>query len=454
MTAGHLGKSIATLSAGLQSGAIRSADVAAETLDAIKAHPDQAIFTRLTEERARREAEKADARLRAGRSLGLLDGVLIGYKDLFDLEGIATRAGSVVLADGPAAKADAAVVTALQAAGMVTIGQLNMSEFAFSGLGINPHYGTPQNPHSRDGHRIPGGSSSGSAVAVAAGLLPVALGSDTGGSIRIPAAFNGIIGYKATRGRYSMDGVFPLATSLDALGPLCRTVQDAIWVDAAMRGRVAPDVMRVGLPDVRFVIPETVFFDGAEPEVVAAFEAAVSRLEQAGARIRRQAFPQISEIFALMAAHGAMVTAEAYALHRHRIEGPDAARMDPRVIIRAGMGKSITASGYIETLAARRRLIAEFNDAVGPGTLLLTPTLPHVAPLLAPLLTDDEVFFAINGKTLRNTLIGNFLDWCGVSMPCGTGHAGMPVGLLVSGLPGQDEPLRGVSLSVEQVLAC
>ena len=453
MTTGNLGKSIATLSAGLQSGTIRSVDLAAETIDAIKAHPDKAIFTRLTEARALGEAEAADARLRAGRSLGLLDGVPIGYKDLFDLEGVTTTAGSLVLADGPVAEQDAGIVRSLGAAGMVTIGQLNMSEFAFSGLGINPHYGTPQNPHSTDGHRIPGGSSSGSGVAVAAGLLPVAIGSDTGGSIRIPAAFNGIIGYKATRGRYSMDGVFPLATSLDALGPLCRTVQDAIWVDAAMRGRVAPDIARIDLSDVSFVIPETVFFDGAEPEVVAAFEASVARLEKAGARIRRQAFPAVAEIFALMASHGAMVTAEAYALHRHRIEGPEAARMDPRVVVRAGLGKSITASGYIETLAARKRLIAEVEHAAGPGTLLLTPTLPHVAPPLEPLLRDDEIFFATNGKTLRNTLIGNFLDWCGVSLPCGTGQAGMPVGLLVSGLQGDDERLLGASLSVEQVLA-
>lgn len=453
MTTGNLGKSIATLASGLQSGAIRSVALAEETLDAIRTHPDQAIFTRLTEERALKEAAASDARIRAGRSTGMLDGVPIGYKDLFDLEGIATTAGSVVLADGPLAERDAAIVQGLQGAGMVTIGQLNMSEFAFSGLGINPHYGTPRNPRATDGHRLPGGSSSGSAVAVAAGLLPVAIGTDTGGSIRIPAAFNGITGYKASRGRYSMEGVFPLATSLDSLGPLCRTVQDAIWIDAAMRGRTAPDVARLGIGDVDFVIPETVFFDDAEPAVLAAFEDGVERLTRAGARIRRQSFPAIARIFALMARHGAMVTAEAYALHRERIEGPDAARMDRRVVMRAGLGKSISAYDYIETVHARRRLTAEVAEAVGPRTLLLSPTLPHVAPLVEPLLGSDELFVATNAKTLRNTLIGNFLDWCGVALPCGQGDACMPAGLLVSGLMGDDEMLLGAALSVEQALA-
>ncbi|WP_337268459.1 amidase [Oryzifoliimicrobium ureilyticus] len=446
------GRSIASLAVLLQSGALDAVQLAEETFAVIREHGDSAIFTRLTEERAMREAQAASQRLKAGRSRGLLDGIPIGWKDLFDMEGEVTTAGSVVLATEQPAPRDANVVAALAAAGMVSVGRLNMSEFAFSGLGINPHYGTPKNPVSTDTHRVPGGSSSGSGVAVAAGLLPVAIGTDTGGSIRIPAAFNGVVGYKASRGRYKMDGVFPLATSLDSLGPLCRTVQDAIWVDAAMRGLTMPSVETVGLQDLRFVIPETVFFDDAEPEVVAAFEAAVTLLSKAGASIRRQAFPQFTALFRLMAERGALVTAEAYAFHEGRLKGEAAARMDHRVVARARLGEKISMPDYVAICAARRRMIGEVEQAIQPGELLLSPTLPHVAPPVAPLLGDDEAFVATNAKTLRNTLIGNFFDWCGVSLPNGTGTADMPVGILISGLRHQDEAVLSAALAIESRL--
>ena len=444
-------RSIAQLSVLLQSGALDPVALLEETLDAVEVYPDKAVFTLLTKERARAEAEASRRRLREGRSLGVLDGVPIAWKDLFDMAGLPTTAGSRVLADAAPAERDAAVVRALAGAGMVSIGRVNMSEFAFSGLGINPHYGTPRNPAAPAGeHRIPGGSSSGSAAAVAAGLVPVSIGTDTGGSVRIPAAFTGIVGYKASRGRYSMEGVFPLARTLDSLGPLCRTVQDAVWVDAAMRGRPASEALpRADLAGLSLVIPETVFFDGAEPEVVAAFEAGVERLAKAGARIRREAFPEFAEIFAVMARHGALVTAEAFVLHRERIKGEAAAGMDPRVVKRTLLGEKITLADYLETQAARERLTAAFEARLGPESLLISPTLPHVAPLTQPLVDDEELFFATNGKTLRNTLVGNFLDWCGVSLPCGTGAAGMPAGLLVSGPRGSDARVLAVASVVE-----
>ncbi len=448
------GRSIAQLSVLLQSGALDPVDLAEETLAGIAAHPDQTIFTRLTAARARAEAEASRKRLREGRSRGVLEGVPLAWKDLFDIEGLPTTAGSRVLETEAPAQRDAAVVRALAEAGMVSVGRVNMSEFAFSGLGINPHYGTPRNPASPAGeHRIPGGSSSGSGVAVAAGLVPVSIGTDTGGSVRIPAAFNGIVGYKATRGRYSMEGVFPLATSLDSLGPLCRSVQDAVWIDAAMRGLAAAEPLARPHPaELSFVVPQTVMFDGAEPEVVAAFEAAVERLARAGARIRREAFPEFSAIFDLMARHGALVTAEAFVLHRERIKGAAAAGMDPRVVKRTLLGEKITLSDYLETLAARKRLTAAFEARLGPEELVLSPTLPHVAPPLQPLLDDEDLFFQVNGKTLRNTLIGNFLDWCGVSLPCGSGAAGMPVGLLVSAPKGGDRRLLAAAAAVEGLL--
>ena len=447
-------RSIAQLSVLLQSGALDPVALLEETFDAVEAHPDKAIFTVLTKERARAEAEASRRRLREGRSLGALDGVPIAWKDLFDMAGLPTTAGSRVLADAAPAERDAAVVRALAGAGMVSIGRVNMSEFAFSGLGINPHYGTPRNPAAPAGeHRIPGGSSSGSAAAVAAGLVPVSIGTDTGGSVRIPAAFTGIVGYKASRGRYSMEGVFPLARTLDSLGPLCRTVQDAVWVDAALRDRPASEALpRADLAGLSLVIPETVFFDGAEPEVVAAFEAGVERLAKAGARVRREAFPEFAEIFAVMARHGALVTAEAFVLHRERIQGEAAAGMDPRVVKRTLLGEKITLTDYLETQAVRERLTAAVKARLGPESLLISPTLPHVAPLTQPLVDDEELFFATNGKTLRNTLVGNFLDWCGVSLPCGTGAAGMPAGLLVSGPRGSDARVLAVASVVERLV--
>ncbi|OJF94959.1 amidase [Pararhizobium antarcticum] len=449
--------SVASLSTLLHSGALHPVALADQTFEKIAGYGDGAIFTALLEDRARAEASAAGVRLKAGRSLGLLDGIPIAWKDLFDTVGSVTTAGSVILSGNGPAKADAAVVSALAGAGMIAIGRTNLSEFAFSGLGINPHYGTPHNPASRDpasgvGARIPGGSSSGSAVAVAAGLVPVAIGTDTGGSIRIPAAFNGIVGYKATRGRYPMAGVFPLAGSLDSLGPLCRTVQDAVWIDAAMRGLTAPTVRRGTVQDLKLVIPETTVFDDAEPGVVAAFDAAIKRLQQAGASVERRAFPVFEAIFEIQARHGALVTAEAYALHRERLSGPDAVRMDQRVVARARLGEKILTPDYIALLAARQHLIAEADSVLRPGEIVVHPTLPHVAPRLAPLLADDDLFFRTNAKTLRNTLIGNFLDWCGISIPCGTGEAGMPVGLLLSAQRHDDERLLSIALATEAII--
>lgn len=452
MTGDNKGKSIAQLSVLIQRGALDPVALAEETLHAIRSYRDPSVFVSLTEDRALEEAKAASKRIREGRSLGVLDGIPIAWKDLFDLEGIATTAGSRVLAREPAATADAEVVANLKAAGMVSVGRTNMSEFAFSGIGINPHYGTPENPASNDVPRIPGGSSSGAGVAVAAGLVPVAMGTDTGGSIRIPSALNGTVGYKATRGRYSMRGVYPLSKSLDSLGPLTRTVQDAVWIDAAMRGLTTPTVARGSLSGISLVIPETVFFDDAEDGVVAAFEATAGRLRDAGAIVRRQAFPVFSEIFDLMAKHGPLVTAEAYALHRERILGPDAAQMDHRVVARTRLGEKTSMASYIEILDARDRMIAAMAKSVRPGEILISPTLPHVAPPIAPLASDDDLFVRINAKTLRNTLIGNFLDWCGVSIPCGTGDAGMPVGLLLSGLPRTDEHLLAIALAAEEAV--
>ena len=453
MTQAHLGKSIAQLSVLIQSGSLDPVTLIDETLDAIRTHKDQAIFTRLLEERAKEEAARSSRRLQEGRSRGLLDGIPVAWKDLFAIAGLPTTAGSVALADAPPAQEDADVVKALKAAGMVAIGRVNMSEFAFSGLGLNPHYGTPLNPRASDVARIPGGSSSGSAVAVASGLVPVSIGTDTGGSVRIPSAFNGLVGYKASRGRYSMAGVFPLATSLDSLGPLCRSVQDAVWVDAAMRGRLAPDVARADLSGLSIVVPTTVVMDDVEDGVAQAFEATLTRLSAAGVKIRRAAFPAFDQLFQVMAEHGPLVTAEAFALHHRRLAGPEAETMDRRVVARTRLGEKITLVGYLEILKLREQLIKDVAGMLGPNEFIAYPTVAHVAPALAPLEADDELFVKVNFKTLRNTLIGNFLDWCGVSLPCGTAGAGMPVGFLLSASRDQDERLLAAALALEDIVA-
>lgn len=445
-------KTLAGLSVLVQEGKLDPVTLAEETLAGIEAHGDQTIFVEITRERALKEAAAASARLRAGRSLGLLDGLPVAWKDLFNVKGSVTTAGSVVLREDPPAGNDAVVVGAIAGAGMVSVGRTNMSEFAFSGLGINPHYGTPHNPASTDVERIPGGSSSGSAAAVAAGLVPAAIGTDTGGSVRIPAAMTGIIGYKATRGRYSMKGVFPLAESLDSLGPLCHTVQDAVWLDAAMHGLTAPVVRRGEIAGLSIVIPETVVFDDAESEVIEAFEDAVKRLEKAGATVTRRAFPAFKAVFDLMTRHGALVTAEAFALHRERLAGPEAERIDPRVVVRTRLGEKITMPDYIALLDARDQLIHETVESLKPGELIVHPTLPHVAPPLAPLLADDDLFFSTNAKTLRNTLIGNFLDFCGISIPCGIGAGEMPVGLQLAAPHHQDDRLLSIALAAEAVI--
>jgi aspartyl-tRNA(Asn)/glutamyl-tRNA(Gln) amidotransferase subunit A len=443
--------SIASLSALLQFGEVTPVEIAEQVFDAIDRHPDKSIFISLTKERAMKEAEASAARYRNGRALGILDGIPIAWKDLFALEGMVTTAGSTVLKKDAPAKADAAVVDLLKQAGMIAIGRTNMSEFAFSGIGINPHYGTPENPRSRDVPRIPGGSSSGAGVCVAAGLVPVAMGTDTGGSIRIPAAFNGVVGYKATRGRYAMDGVFPLARSLDSLGPLCRSIQDAVWVDAAMRGLAAPTIERRPVETLHIVIPANGVFDGAEPGVIDAFEGAIERLAARGAQITREAFPAFDELPQLMAKYGPMVTAEAFALHRERLSGADAAEIDPRVVVRTRLGEKTTTADYIAIIEARARMTAATEAQIG-DRFVAFPSIAHVAPPIAPLKADDDTFFAANGKTLRNTGFGNFLDWCGVSIPCGTGDAAMPVGFLLSAPTGMDESLLTASLGLEETV--
>jgi aspartyl-tRNA(Asn)/glutamyl-tRNA(Gln) amidotransferase subunit A len=440
------------LGALLAGGAMDAEALTERTLADIAACDDPAIFTVVTRERAHREARAAARRAREGRAHGPLDGVPVAWKDLFDIAGLPTTAGSRVLADAPPAQQDAPVVARLRDAGMVCVGRVNMTEFAYSGLGLNPHFGTPCNPHGHDAPRIPGGSSSGSAVAVARGLVPVAIGSDTGGSVRIPAAFNGIVGYKASGGRYPMEGAFPLSRTLDTIGVLAHSVGDATLVDAAMRGVLVPQARPAPIAGRHIVVPQNVVFEDIELAVADNFEAALVRLADAGALIERKSLPVFDEIMALSARHGAIAAAEAFVLHRARVESAGAAAMDRRVVDRVRRGGTIAMVDYATMLQARARLVAETAAVFAGGTLVAFPTVVHAAPRIADLEADDALFGRINMRTLRNTMLGNFLDWCGISLPTGADGRGLPTALLLSGGPGADDALLCVGLTAERIV--
>ena len=431
------------------SGASDPVRLVDQTLRAI-AQADPAIFTLVTADRARREAAASAERRANGRVLGPLDGVPIAWKDLFDLEGVVTTAGSRVLSREAPASVDAPVVAALAAAGMVAAGRLNMTEFAYSGIGLNPHYGTPINPYGST-PRVPGGSSSGSAVVVARGLTAASVGTDTGGSVRIPAAFTGVVGYKSSGGRYPMDGVFPLSKTLDTLGVFTRTVSDAILIDAAMRGFPPKALTPPPIDGVRFVVPTSVVLDDCEDGVIANFEASLSALKEAGAVIERKPFAIFDEIAALNAKLGPIVAHEAYALHRERLAGPTAERMDRRVVARLSAAAKLDSSGLPKLLEARDSLIKRAIAACD-GALVAYPTVAHVAPEIAQLESDDDAFVRTNAKTLRNTMFGNMLDWCGVSLPNGLGQDRMPTGFLLSGMPRGDDQLLATAIIVEKIV--
>jgi aspartyl-tRNA(Asn)/glutamyl-tRNA(Gln) amidotransferase subunit A len=444
-------KTAAALGGDLRTGRLDAVEFTEQTLAAINSHSDKAIFIDVLAARARREAAAAAARLKAGRPLSPLDGVPAAWKDLFDVEGRTTTAGSLVLKSNPPSDRDAPFLAAAVAAGLVTIGTVNMTEFAYSGIGLNPHYGTPRNPHDLNVARSPGGSSSGSAVAVASGLVPVAFGTDTSGSVRVPASFNGLVGYKSSTGRYPMEGVFPLSKTLDSLGPLAHSVEDCVLVDAALRGVLFPEARRAPVSDLSLFVPDTLVLDGCEQAVLANFEAAIDRLAASGASIQRCSMPAFAAIQELLAKRGHILGPEALLVHQKRVRGPDAARMDRRVVKRLLTAEKMTAVDLVEVLQTRASLIADINRLVG-DVIVAFPTTPQVAMPIAPLEADDEVFFHNNSRTLRNTMIGNFLDWCGVAIPTGVDAEGMPTSILLSATHGRDTAVLSAALAAEPIV--
>ncbi|NTY87817.1 amidase [Serratia fonticola] len=437
--------------AGLASGEFTSRQLIADALAKI-ADPQgegERTFTQVYADWAQQQALAADQRLAAGKSLSPLDGVPISIKDLFDVSGQVTTAGSRVLAGAAVAKKHAAIVERLLQAGAVVIGKTNMTEFAYSGLGINPHSGTPANPWDRATQRIPGGSSSGAAVAVADGMCCGAVGSDTGGSVRIPAAFCGLTGYKPTARRIASGGLLPLSPSLDSIGVIAHDVASCIALDAA----IAEQALRPesqSLTQARFAVPQTLVLDGLDEEVAEAFQRALKRLAQAGARIEAIPCSEFAELAEINAA-GGFTALESWHWHQSLI-AENAEGYDPRVLSRIRRGQPLGESDLQQLRQLRASWQQRVTARVQGFDALLMPTAPLIAPLLAELAEDDEAYFRANGAALRNPSVINFLDGCALSLPCQRpGEA--PVGLMVAGLPMHDQALLGWALAIERCLA-
>ncbi|CAI1559506.1 amidase [Serratia fonticola] len=437
--------------AGLASGEFTSRQLIADALAKIADPQGEGVrtFTQVYADWAQQQALAADQRRAAGKSLSPLDGVPISIKDLFDVSGQVTTAGSRVLAGAAVAKKHAAIVERLLQAGAVVIGKTNMTEFAYSGLGINPHFGTPANPWDRATQRIPGGSSSGAAVAVADGMCCGAVGSDTGGSVRIPAAFCGLTGYKPTARRIASGGLLPLSPSLDSIGVIAHDVASCIALDAA----IAEQALRPesqSLAQARFAVPQTLVLDGLDEEVAEAFQRALKRLAQAGARIEAIPCSEFAELAEINAA-GGFTALESWHWHQSLI-AENAEGYDPRVLSRIRRGQPLGESDLQQLRQLRASWQQRVTARVQGFDALLMPTAPLIAPLLAELAEDDEAYFRANGAALRNPSVINFLDGCALSLPCQRpGEA--PVGLMVAGLPMHDQALLGWALAIERCLA-
>src|SRR5690606_35571289 len=388
------------------------------------------VYTRLYAEQARAAAQASDTLRAAGLSRSPIDGLPISIKDLFDVAGETTLAGSVARQGEPAADEHAVVVQRLLAAGAVIIGRTNMVEFAYSGLGINPHYGTPLNPWDRASARIPGGSSSGAAVSVTDGMALGAIGSDTGGSVRIPAALCGLAGFKPSAWRVSMAGVLPLSTSLDSIGPLAPTVRCCATLDAILAGDEVADWQPAMLEGLRLAVPTSLALDGVDEHVGRSLSAALSPLSEAGARSDETEVLAFAQLAAINA-KGGFTASEAWAWHRDLIARA-ADRYDPRVVSRIRRGAEMSAADYLDLLDAREAWVAAVEHRIAACDAVLMPTVPVIAPKVADLAASDDAYYAANGLILRNPTFINFLDGCAVSVPChepGTA----PAGLMIAG---------------------
>ncbi|MGI3169673.1 amidase [Pseudooceanicola sp. C21-150M6] len=436
MTAAELGRKIGT-------GEIDPVDLTETYLTAINAHEHRdRIYARVTHDRARAEAKAASIRAKAGTRKGPLDGVPISWKDLFDTAGVATESGSALL-EGRTPEADALVLQKATAAGLVCLGKTHMSELAFSGIGINPVTATPPNRH--DPAWVPGGSSSGAAASVAFGLAAAGIGSDTGGSVRIPSAWQDLVGLKTTVGRLPLDGVVPLCLKFDTIGPLCRSVEDAALLTAVMEAATAPDLTGASLKGTRIAALQTVVLDDIRDQPRAAYDAALEKLKAAGAEIVPFEIPEIVEALNTSAI---LFAGEAYGLWRDVIEtAPD--KMYSEILARFRGGANFSAPDYVAAWAkvdAARKLWTERTagfDAVA------APTAPILPPDAERMLSDHDYYVAENLLALRNTRVGNMMGLSALTLPTGVPASG----LMLMGKPFGEEALLRIGAAAEQALS-
>ncbi|MDN3517463.1 amidase [Aquisalimonas lutea] len=439
--------SLGTTLARLDNGETTAEALLGSALERIGAADDGSVYTALFPTTARAQAHTVDGLRAAGAPRPPLAGLPVALKALFDVAGAITHAGSRLLRDAPPASADAAAVQRLRKAGAVLTGHTNMTEFAYSGVGLNPHFGTPDNPLAPG--RIPGGSSSGSAVAVARGMAAAGIGTDTGGSVRIPAAFCGLVGFKPTQKRVPRDGVFPLSTTLDTVGPIAPTVDCCARLDAVMSAGPSAPLTPRPVHGLRLAVPTTYVRDDMDEHVAAAFDRALRRLRDAGAVVEDVEAAVLGDIPDLLEG-GGFTAAESYHVHRGWLEtrGDD---YDPRVRSRMERGAGMTAADYLELLQRRQRMMARVDTLLADYDALVMPTVPIVPPLLSELERDED-YARLNLLALRNPTVGNLLDLCGISLPCHEPGA-LPVGCMLLGPRNGDRELLRRAAGVEALVA-
>ncbi|TIM11575.1 MAG: amidase [Mesorhizobium sp.] len=405
----------------------------------------ESVFVKLYPEAARAAADAADARRRAGVTLGPLDGTILSIKDLFDVAGEPTTAGSLLLSTAAPALRDAVIVRRLRQAGAVIFGKTNMTEFAFTAIGVNPHYGTPGN--ATDAGRIAGGSSSGAGVSIAEGTSEISIGSDTGGSVRIPAALNGV---KPTARRVPRDGVFPLSDTLDSIGPLARTVAECAAADAVMAGEQPVALVPLPLAGLRIGVPRGVLFEDTEKEVAAAFERCARKLELAGARLADLSIDDLLANLRAATRRASIAAMEGAAVHADWLAEGAATPVDPRVSEPLSRAAGVLATAYIRAIRRRTALVAAMDERLASVDVLALPTTPVTAPTIVSMTSDEALCERTEGLLLRNTQVANQFDLCAISLPM-PGMA-RPAGLMLVARHGDDHRLLRIAAEVEALL--
>jgi aspartyl-tRNA(Asn)/glutamyl-tRNA(Gln) amidotransferase subunit A len=441
---------LASLAADLASGATSSRKLVEQCLARIAdpAGEGQRAFIHVDKDAALDGADAMDRLRKAKAAPSPFAGIPVSIKDLFDIKGQVTRAGSRALEDSAPAETDATVVARLRRAGFVVIGRTNMTEFAYSGIGINPHYGTPKSAWNRSVGHVPGGSSSGAAVSISDQMAFGALGTDTGGSCRIPAAFNGIVGFKPTQRRVPLDGGVPLSFSLDSFGPLARSVACCAVLDAVLADEKMQPLQPRSVKGMRLAVPTTVALDDLDGAIAKTFDRALETLSRAGALIERIEVPEFHDV-GVMNAKGGLSAAESYAWHRYLLTSKGDV-YDPRVSLRILRGEGISAADYIDILNARRSFIARTEARIAPYDALVLPTTANTPPKIADL-ADDKAFTVQNLRALRNCTLINVLDGCAISLPAHR-EGEVPVGLMLAAAGGSDRRILELAAGMENII--